>query len=145
MEHALMLAEQAMQCGEPPFGALLVDSTGAVMAECTDQVILRSDLTRHAEINVVHLACGKFGPDLAGSTLYTTVEPCPMCFTAAWLANVSRVVFGCSMDAVHSATAGQQRELRLAASIVNAQSAEPLELLGGVLASRCASLFQLTG
>ncbi|MDT5287085.1 MAG: tRNA(adenine34) deaminase [Mycobacterium sp.] len=99
-------------------------------------------MTRHAEVNVVRLASRALGPDLSGCTLYTTVEPCPMCFTSAWLARVSRVVFGCTMDAVHSVTLGQQREMRIPASEVNARSGEPIELLGGVLAEACLKLFE---
>jgi tRNA(Arg) A34 adenosine deaminase TadA len=65
-----------------------------------------------------------------------------MCFTSAWLARVSRVVFGCTMDAVDSVTLGQQRELRIPASEVNARSGEPIALLGGVLAEACLKLFE---
>jgi tRNA(adenine34) deaminase len=111
------------------------------VAEDTDQVTATGDMTQHAEINVVRLACKAVGPDLTGYTLYTTVEPCPMCFTSAWLAKVSRVVFGCTMDAVDAVTTGQQRELRLSAGAVNAQSGEPLQLLSGVLSGDCLSLF----
>jgi len=142
MELALTLAAQATQGGEPPFAALTVDPNGDVVARATDEVVGKADMTRHAEVTVVRLACQAVGPDLTGCTLYTTVEPCPMCFTSAWLAKVSRIVFGCTMDAVHAATGGQQRELRIPARIVNVQSAEPLDLRGGVLAEACLELFQ---
>jgi tRNA(adenine34) deaminase len=142
MRLALTLAEKATRDGEPPFGALLVGPDGKIVADSTDRVVAEADMTRHAEVNVVRLAARTLGPDLTGCTLYTTVEPCPMCFTSAWLARVSRVVFGCTMDAVHSATLGQQREMRIPASEVNTRSGEPVELVGGVLAEACLNLFE---
>ena len=142
MRLALTLAEKATRDGEPPFGALVVGPDGDVVADSTDRVVAEADMTRHAEVNVVRIASRAMGPDLTGCTLYTTVEPCPMCFTSAWLARVSRVVFGCTMDAVHSVTLGQQRELRIPAGEVNARSGEPVELLGGVLAEACLKLFE---
>jgi tRNA(Arg) A34 adenosine deaminase TadA len=142
MRLALALTERAARNGEPPFGALVVGPDGDVVADSTDRVVAEADMTRHAEVNVVRIACRAMGPDLTGCTLYTTVEPCPMCFTSAWLARVSRVVFGCTMDAVDSVTLGQQRELRIPASEVNARSGEPIELLGGVLAEACLKQFE---
>jgi tRNA(Arg) A34 adenosine deaminase TadA len=141
MDRALWLARLAKLAGEPPFGALIVDANRRVIAEATDEVQRGGDFTLHAETNAVRLACLKIGADLRGHTLYTTVEPCPMCFTAGWLARLSRLVFGCSMDMVYTATRGQQRELRVPAARMNALSGEPMELVGGVLAARCVALF----
>lgn len=143
MERALSLARGARLGGEPPFAALIVDGEGRVVAEATDEVRRLHDFTLHAEINAVRLACSRRGSNLSGHVLYTTVEPCPMCLTASWLACVSRLVFGCTMDAVHAATLGQQRELRVPAERMNALSGAPLELVGGVLAAQCLSLFDI--
>src|SRR3954463_16171174 len=112
MRLALALAEKATRDGEPPFGALVVAPDGDVVADSTDRVVAEADMTWHAEGNGVRLASRALGPDLTGCTLYTTVEPCPMCFTSAWLARVSRVVFGCTMADVAVATAGQERAPR---------------------------------
>jgi tRNA(Arg) A34 adenosine deaminase TadA len=141
MERALALAREAQLAGEPPFAAIVVDADGSLVARATDEVRRRHDFTLHAESNAVRRACARVGSDLGGHVLYTTVEPCPMCFTASWLARISRIVFGCTMEAVHAVTGGQQRELRVAAEKMNALSGEPLMLVGGVLASRCLSLF----
>ncbi|WP_242516226.1 nucleoside deaminase [Sorangium cellulosum] len=142
MARALELARGALAAGEPPFGALVVAPDGAILAEATDEVNGRRDMTWHAEVGAVRRACAAAGPDLRGTTLYTTVEPCPMCFTAAWLARVSRVVFGCTMQEVTRATGGAQRELVVAAAWMNARSGAPLDLLGGVLGARCLELFR---
>ncbi|WP_437682305.1 nucleoside deaminase [Sorangium sp. So ce131] len=141
MERAIAIARKAREAGEPPFGALVVGPGGEVVAEATDEVNTRRDFTWHAEVGAVRGACAALGPDLTGCTLYTTVEPCPMCFTSAWLARVSRVVFGCTMREVTAATGGAQRELAVSAEWMNANSGAPLELVGGVLADRCLALF----
>ena len=142
MLQALSIASRAQAEGEPPFGALLVASSGIIVAGASDEVRSGRDLSLHAEVNVIHRACRELGPDLSGSTLFTTVEPCPMCFTAAWLARVGRIVFGTTMDAVFQATGGAQRELRVPAARLNALSGEPLILEGGLLERRCLAPFE---
>jgi biuret amidohydrolase len=141
MERALALAERASLAGEPPFGALIANAGGDVVSEATDEVNAGGDFSLHAEVSAVRRACQVAGPNLAGHTLYTTVEPCPMCFTAAWLSRVGRIVFGASMAEVKAATRGAQRELLVEASHMNALSGEPLRLQAGVLAERCLALF----
>ena len=141
MQRALAIAVAAQKDGEPPFGALIVDERGLIVAEASDEVAQGRDLTLHAEVTAVRRACQRLGTQLTGSTLYTTVEPCPMCFTAAWLAHVSRIVYGATMEAVFETTDGEQRELRVPASVLNALAPQPLILNGGVLALQCLRPF----
>jgi|GEM_PF-168937 len=141
MERALALAARAKASGEPAFGALIVAADGRIVAEATDEVNSGADFSLHAEVLAVRRACHIAGRELSAHTLYTTVEPCPMCFTAAWLARVGRIVYGASMDDVHAVTRGAQRELRLGAARLNQHSGEPLQLSAGVLAERCLALF----
>lgn len=142
MLRALELALAAQGDGEPPFAAIIVDGTGEVVAMASDEVRRGGDFSLHAEVNVVRRACQRLGPDLSDCTLYTTVEPCPMCFTAAWLAHVQTIVFGTSMEAVFVATAGKQRELHVPAAQMNSLSGDPLVLRGGVQAEQCLRPFQ---
>lgn len=142
MQLALDQAAAGLRSGEPPFGAALVSRDGVVLAAGFDTVRGRGDWTRHAEIETVRAACRAHGPDLAGSTLVTTVEPCPMCFTSAWLARVSRVVFGASMADVAEATSGKQRELSIRATTINALSPEPITVTTGIRRGECLALFQ---
>lgn len=142
---ALAEAERGLLAGEPPFGVAIIAPGGEVMAVGYDTVRTAGDWTYHAEIETVRAACRRYGPDLTGSTLYTTVEPCPMCFTAAWLAKISTIVFGASMAEVDAATAGQQRELAIPAKQINQMSPAPIQLRGGVLREECLALFHLPG
>ncbi|KYG04734.1 deoxycytidylate deaminase [Sorangium cellulosum] len=141
MGRALELARGAQRAGEPPFGALVVAPNGTIVAEATDEVNGQRDFTYHAEVGAVRRACAAVGADLRGYTLYTTVEPCPMCFTAAWLARIGRVVFGCTMAEVTAATGGAQRELAVPARWMNEHSGAPVDLLGGVRDAECLALF----
>jgi tRNA(adenine34) deaminase len=79
-----------------PFGAQINRTrTGAPVVLALNQVVRTCDPTAHAEVRAIRLACRKLGrANLAGCTLYTTCEPCPMCLTAALMAGLDRVVYG---------------------------------------------------
>lgn len=141
MQRAIRIARDGLAVGEPPFGALVVDPSGNVIAEVSDRVRTFRDLTRHAEIEAIRLAAAARGPDLTGCSLVTTVEPCPMCFTAAWLSRVRRIVYGTSMAAVAAATRGAQRELIVTAECMNGASGNEIELIDGVADRECLELF----
>jgi tRNA(adenine34) deaminase len=141
MLRALDAARTGAAAGEPPFGAILVGSSGELVATLNDQVRSFRDFTRHAEIEIVRMAVAARGPDLRGFTLITTVEPCPMCFTAAWLARISRIVYGTTMAAVAAATQGAQREVMVPVEQMNAFSGNQIEVIGGIDGHACLNLF----
>ena len=81
-----------------PFGAVVVHN-GAVLAAGHNNVVALSDPTAHAEVNAIRAACRKLGRfDLSDCELYTTCEPCPMCYAAAWWARIPTIYYGCSRD-----------------------------------------------
>lgn len=141
MRVAIAEARAGQAQGEPPFGAVVADSTGTVVAQAHDTVVAAGDMTRHSEVDAVRAACAKLGPDLTGCTLYATTEPCAMCFTAAWLARISRIVYGCTMAEVASIVPGQ-REVTVPVATMNAATAEPITLEGGVLGVECLAMFR---
>ena len=92
---ALELSRQSAAQGNRPTGSVIVDAGGNVLAQGANQVNTDSDPTAHAEMVVIREACAKLKTvDLSGSTLYTSMEPCPMCCWAILEAKVSRVVLG---------------------------------------------------
>ncbi len=94
MERAMILAEKAATNGEVPVGALLVKD-GEVIGEGWNRPIASNDPTAHAEIMALRAAGSTLGNyRLPGTTLYVTLEPCPMCAGAIVHARVARVVFG---------------------------------------------------
>ena len=76
-----------------PFGAVIVRD-GQILAEGWNEVTSANDPTAHAEINAIREACRRIGDfSLAGATLYTSCEPCPMCLAAAYWARIDRIVY----------------------------------------------------
>jgi tRNA(Arg) A34 adenosine deaminase TadA len=95
MAIALEEAQAAAAAGEVPIGAVLVAPDGTLLARDRNRIEERSDPTAHAEILVIRAAAALLGtPRLVGCDLYATLEPCPMCATAASLARVRRVYYG---------------------------------------------------
>jgi tRNA(adenine34) deaminase len=82
-----------------PFGALIVHTRGGErLMRATNAVMRESDPSSHAELRAVRLACKKLKrPRLAGYTMYSTCEPCPMCMANALWARLDRVVFGATI------------------------------------------------
>ncbi|EGR0891573.1 tRNA adenosine(34) deaminase TadA [Vibrio cholerae] len=94
MRRAIALATQAEAQGEVPVGAVLVRD-GEIIAEGWNDSITNHDATAHAEIEVIRKA-GKALSNyrLLDTTLYVTLEPCPMCAGALLHSRVKRIVYG---------------------------------------------------
>ena len=93
---ALAEARQAAEEGEVPIGAVLVQA-GEVIARAHNRRENDNDATAHAEMLVIRDACRKLGRwRLSGTTLYVTIEPCPMCAGALVMSRVDRLVYGSS-------------------------------------------------
>lgn len=95
MAVAIDLARQAETIGEVPIGACVVDDAGGLVATGFNRTIIDSDPTAHAEIVALRAAANKLGNHrLTGMTVFSTLEPCPMCAGALVTARIARVVFG---------------------------------------------------
>jgi tRNA(adenine34) deaminase len=93
----LALAESDLADGtaDVPVGAVVVDSSGAVLGRGHNQREATGDPTAHAEILALRAAAAARGEwRLEGCTLVVTLEPCTMCAGAIVLARLDRVVFG---------------------------------------------------
>lgn len=97
MDHALQAAVRAFRAGEAPFGACLVKD-GELIACAENHVRSRMDVTAHAEMNVLREAFRRLNTtNLSGCVLYSTCEPCPMCFSACHDARISTIVYGADL------------------------------------------------
>ena len=94
MRRALRLAEDAASADEVPIGCVIVHD-GEIIAEAANSREIDKCATHHAEILAIERACAALGGwRLPNTTLYVTLEPCPMCAGAAIHARIPRVVFG---------------------------------------------------
>jgi guanine deaminase len=93
LERTIDLATLNISNGGGPFGAVIVRGD-ALVAEGQNRVTADLDPTAHAEVVAIRAACrAEQSFSLAGATLYTSCEPCPLCLSAALWARVDRVVF----------------------------------------------------
>ncbi len=135
MRVALALAEKAQALGEIPVGAVLVKE-GKLIAEGWNQSIGLNDPSAHAEIMALREAGRALGNyRLVDSTLYVTLEPCPMCAGALVHARAKRLVFGAADP--RTGCCGSVENL-VQHSAFNHQ----LEITSGVLADASAQLLQ---
>ena len=95
MKLALEQADLAYSKGEVPVGAVCVSEDGQLLSAAHNLKESLPNPCGHAEILALSSAAKKLGEwRLLGSTLYVTLEPCPMCLDAARQARVGRVIFG---------------------------------------------------
>ena len=95
MQAALNAAKEAGKLDEVPIGACLISKEGDLLAIAGNRTITYCDPTAHAEILVIRQAAEKIeNYRLTETTLYTTIEPCPMCAGALIQARIKRLVFG---------------------------------------------------
>ena len=77
-----------------PFGAVIIDSKNNVIAKSSNSVTVDNDPTAHAEVNAIRAACKKKNNfKLDDCILYTTCEPCPMCLSACYWANINKIYY----------------------------------------------------
>lgn len=94
MRLAIKVSEENVRHGGGPFGAVIVRN-GEVVATGANRVTADNDPTAHAEISAIRAACKKLGTfDLSGCTIYTSCEPCPMCFGAIYWSHIDSMFYG---------------------------------------------------
>ncbi|WP_312469093.1 nucleoside deaminase [Neobacillus sp.] len=99
MEYAIELAKKnSSEKGGKPFGAVIVKD-GRLISEGVNDVLATHDPTTHAELQAISRASRLLGTDdLSDCELYASGEPCPMCLSAIYLANVNKIYFANPME-----------------------------------------------
>jgi tRNA(adenine34) deaminase len=135
MEEALRAAQRALEADEVPVGAVVVCG-GLIVGRGWNRNITDSDPTAHAEIVALREAGATVGNHRLGDCeLFATIEPCAMCAGALVHARIKRLVYGAD-----DPKAGAVRSVM---QVLNhPQLNHRVEILGGVLAGRCAELVQ---
>ena len=136
---AIKKAEQGIARGQTPFGACIVKD-GEVIS-CEHNIVWgASDVTAHAEITAIRHACRKLKTiDLSGAVIYSTCEPCPMCFSACHWGKISMIVYGASI--VDAENCGFN-ELNISNQELKNTGKSAIKLVGGVLEKENRELFR---
>lgn len=100
---AIEEAHKSVEEGQTPFGAVITQNDELVVAT-HNSVVKDCDCTAHAEINAVRKACKKLQTiDLSGCVLYSSCEPCPMCFSAIHWAKIHAIYSSASIKDAQNA------------------------------------------
>jgi tRNA(adenine34) deaminase len=134
MLEAVASASQALEHGDVPVAALVLDASGAVIGAGRNERELRQDPTAHAEILALRAAAAATGDwHLTDTTLVVTLEPCAMCAGAILAARVPVVVFG-AWDPKAGAAGSVYDLLR------DRRMPHRVQVYAGVEEARCAAL-----
>jgi tRNA(adenine34) deaminase len=135
MRLALEQAEKALAHEDVPIGAVVVRDD-EVLAAAPNERELRADPTAHAEMLALRATAEKLGTRrLEGTTMYVTLEPCPMCAGALVLARAARLVYGTPDPRAGAA-------FSLYNIVQDPRLNHDLEVTTDVLAEECAALLR---
>ncbi len=135
MEIALAEAKKALMLNEFPVGCVIVDEEGIVCTGRRDKSGVHNEL-EHAEITAIRTLCARYPERLQNRLrIYSTMEPCLMCFSTLILNNIHTIVYGYE-DVMGGGTSLELHRLS------PLYAAMRVEVIPGVLRSSCLSLFQ---
>jgi tRNA(adenine34) deaminase len=122
-----------------PFGSSIVHTRGGeLLLKALNAVAREFDPSSHAEVRAIRLATKKLKTlSLAGYTLYTTCEPCPMCMSTALWSGLDRVVYGVTIEDANR----HCRQIHIPAAEVAERSDMRCRVEGPVLRDECYALF----
>jgi len=119
------------------FGAIIVKNN-EIIAKAGKRP--KGDPRFHAETNVILKACERLKTrNLKNCTLYSTCEPCPMCFYMAWITNISKIVYGAT---IRDANKLGFPQIRVTAEFLNKRGGDKIELKGKFLRDECLKLIK---
>jgi len=139
MELAIKEARKNLKKGAlgGPFGACI--TRGRQLLAVERNKVLASDATSHAEINAIREASRRIKNfDLSGCTIYSTTEPCPMCFSAIHWARIKTIVYGTS---IRDAKKIGFNELSITNTGMKKIGKSRIKIYAGFMAGECRALF----
>ena len=135
MQLAFEDARQAYAAGNRPVAALIVRDD-AIIGSGRNTAYTDRDPSAHAEVAAIRVACRKLDTlELSGATLYSTLEPCPMCLWMILEAKIARLVLGARHAALKRTDTGDY-----SVETFLALTRRPLEIVTGVLEQECVDL-----
>jgi guanine deaminase len=139
MRSVISKAKEGIDKGQSPFGACIVKD-GNIISCCHNMVWSLTDITAHAEILAIREACKQLNKvDLKGAFIYSTTEPCPMCFTAIHWAKIEKIIYGTSIE---DAKSFGFSELTVSNRDMKRIGGSKVEIIAGCLREESLGLFK---
>ncbi|MEW1843916.1 nucleoside deaminase [Nonomuraea angiospora] len=99
LRRAIAIAAHAVTLGDAPYGSLLVGPDGAILAEAHNTVRRDDDISAHPELKLARWAARELDPPTAaGTTMYTSCQPCSMCAGGIARSGLGRVVYALATE-----------------------------------------------
>ena len=148
MLKCIELARMNLKGNQYPIGAIITDDSGKIIAASNSSLRKTFDPTNHPEIEVIRLASEiKQTRFLIDCFLFTTLEPCPMCTSAAIWAKMKGIIYGaCQEDAIEFVKGNDQHQLSWRQITVKSKDIirfgnPTIELYEGLMREECKKLF----
>ena len=139
MQMAIDKAAEGINKGQSPFGACIVKNDEVIACD-HNIVLLSTDITAHGEVNAIRNACKKMNSiHLEGCTIYSTCEPCPMCFTAIHWARIDKIIYGARIE---DAERFGFNELKISNFHLKERGGSRVEIQGDFMRDECVELFE---
>jgi tRNA(Arg) A34 adenosine deaminase TadA len=137
LRQAIALSEAAVAGGGRPFGAVVTDADGRIVARAQGlPSVDPRDWTAHSEMQALRAASAKLSWDeLSRATIYASGEPCPMCAAAVYWCNIRRLVYCVSEPAMRALRAPYERAagMTMRCEEIFARCDRAIEVIGPVL------------
>ncbi len=140
MRTAIEAARSSVSLGAGgPFGACIVRD-GQILSVSSNHVLVGHDPTAHAEVMAIRKACSQLETHLLeGAEIYSTTEPCPMCFASLHWARVAKIVYGTNIADVDALGFN---EMPLSNFQMKELGQSPVEIVPDFLREECLELLQ---
>lgn len=134
MRKSIEINWKGIKLGQTPFGAVIVKK-GKIVAMTHNTVWKETNILLHGEINAIMAACKKLKKiNLSGCTIYSTTEPCTMCFSACHWARIDRIVYGA---AIPDAKVAGFNEVKISNRTMKRIGKSKIKITPGVLRKEC--------
>lgn len=139
MQMAIDKCREGVDKGQTPFAACIVKDDEVIA--CDHNIVWEStDITAHGEVHAIRNACRHINSiDLSGCTIYSTCEPCPMCFTAIHWARISRIVYGADIT---DAERFGFNELKITNHLLKELGLSNVEIVPDFMKNQCVEVFE---
>ena len=139
MQMAIDKCREGVDAGQTPFAACIVKNNEVIA--CDHNIVWAStDITAHGEIHAIRNACKHINDiDLSGCTIYSTCEPCPMCFTAIHWARIDKIFYGAD---IADAERFGFNELKVSNQMLKEMGLSNVEIIGDFMKKECVEVFE---